>query len=248
MKRTAVLILMLLASSLSWSQGPSSIRLTNGEWPPYLSKDLPNNGPSSQVVAEAFKLQGIDVEWGWYPWQRSYTLAEEGKFDGSVIWSENAKRQAAFEYTEPVLEERRVLFHLKGRSIDWNTIADLGKYKIGGTIGYEYSQEFQDAEKSGVINVDRIPEEGNNFKKLIAKRIDLFVATERVGYSLAKKVLDANQTAQITHADKPIDVQRWSVIISNNSPNQAYFVEQFNLGLKKLKDSGRYDEIMKQVN
>ncbi|ASP38213.1 hypothetical protein CHH28_05725 [Bacterioplanes sanyensis] len=248
MNKLCTLLLLSLCASMAWSQGPTTIKLTNGEWPPYLSKELPNFGPSSQVVAEAFKLQGITVEWGWYPWQRSYTLAEEGKYDGSVIWSENAKRQAAFEYTEPVLEERRVLFHLKDRTINWNTMADLGQYKIGGTIGYEYSQEFQDAEKSGVLNVDRIPEEGNNFKKLVAKRIDVFVATERVGYSLAANVLSADQAAQVTHADKPIDVQRWSVIISNNSANQAYFVEQFNLGLKQLKESGRYDEIMQQVN
>ncbi|NVD09025.1 amino acid ABC transporter substrate-binding protein [Vibrio sp. JPW-9-11-11] len=245
MHRFIVIALCFLSIQV-WGN-PTTIKLTNGEWPPYLSKSLPNGGPSSQVIVEAFKLQGIEVVWGWYPWQRSYILAEEGEYDGTVIWSENAKRQAAFMYTSPVLEERRVLFHLKETPFSWNSVADLSQYEIGGTIGYEYSQDFQDAENSGLIQVRRIPDEGNNFKKLLAKRIDLVVATENVGYSLINTELSADQAAQITHASKPIDVQKWSVLISNNCPHQQYYVDQFNIGFAKLVSSGRYDEIMSGV-
>ena len=244
MQRIITTLLLCCFASWAMAQGPNKIRITNGEWPPYLSESLPNYGPSSQVVAEAFKLQGIDVEWGFFPWQRSYNLAEEGKYDGSVIWSDNAERRQAFVYSDPVLEESRVLFHLKGKTVDWNTMQDLSKYRIGGTIGYEYSQEFQDAEKAGVFKVERVPEEGNNLKKLLAKRIDLFVATKRVGYSLIESNFSAEDAAKFTHASKPIDTQQWSLIVSNKSANQAYFVEQFNQGLAKLRESGRYAEIM----
>ncbi|OAJ95566.1 substrate-binding periplasmic protein [Vibrio bivalvicida] len=246
MKLPLILVVLYLVSAHTLA-GPSTIKLTNGEWPPYLSNSLPNGGPSSQVIVEAYKLQGIDVDWGWYPWQRSYVLAEEGQYDGTVIWSENKKRQAAFIYTLPVLEERRVLFHLVGKTVDWHTISDLGEYEIGGTIGYEYSQEFQDAEQQGVIKVQRVRSEVNNFKKLVANRVDLVIATESVGYTLIHNELPYDQAQKITHASKPVDVQKWSVLISNKSPHQAYFVEQFNLGFEKLVASGRYAEIMQDA-
>ncbi|MBU2254212.1 MAG: amino acid ABC transporter substrate-binding protein, partial [Gammaproteobacteria bacterium] len=44
-----------------------SVRLTNGEWPPYLGEQLPHKGVASRTVAEAFALQGIDVAWEFHP-------------------------------------------------------------------------------------------------------------------------------------------------------------------------------------
>lgn len=242
-----LIFLFWLLSHFSWSQQPSLIRLTNGEWPPYLSQQLPHGGPSSQVVEEAFKLQGIDVEWHWFPWQRSYNLAKSGEFDGSVIWSDNEERRRAFIYSDPVLTERRLLFHLKGLNTDWEQIEDLKDYVFGGTIGYQYSQEFQNAEAAGIIRVDRTKEEWHNLKLLLEKRIDIFVVTEKVGHALIERWLSKEQADQITHSSKPLDTQQWSVLISNNSPHQDYYVKQFNRGLKKLKDSGQYHKIMQSV-
>ncbi len=237
---------ILLFSHLSWSAVPSVIKLTNGEWPPYLSKSLSGGGPSSRVIVESFRLQGIEVVWGWYPWARSYILAQEGKYDGTVIWSVNEERKQSFLYTVPVLEEKRVLFHLTSRSIEWETMQDLSQYEIGATVGYHYSKEFQEAEAQGIIKVRRIAEESNNFKKLIAKRIDLVIATYKVGYALINSELPENEVSMITHNDKFIDVQHWSVLISKNSMHSKYFVEQFNIGFSKLVESGRYDEIMNE--
>ncbi|ASP38212.1 hypothetical protein CHH28_05720 [Bacterioplanes sanyensis] len=226
---------------------PSTIKLTNGEWPPYLSEQLPHGGPSSQVIEEVYQLQGIQVQWGWYPWQRSYNLAKSGSYDGTVIWSYNQERAEDFVYTAPTLHERRVLFHLQSQSFDWQQLSDLRQYRFGGTIAYEYSYEFQNLEASGVLTVERTKEEWVNLKRLLNGSIDIFVATERVGLALMEVWLTPAQAANITFDDKPLDEQQWSVLISNNSQHRDYFVEQFNLGLEKLKQSGRYDAIMSQI-
>ena len=60
----ALLFLLLPFSALSKEQ---VIRLANGEWPPYTSKDLPNYGLGSQIVSEAFAEVGIKVEYGFFP-------------------------------------------------------------------------------------------------------------------------------------------------------------------------------------
>lgn len=242
--RRVFLLSILFFLPISWATPPDVIKLTNGEWPPYLSKSLPNGGPSSQVIAESFRLQGIEVVWGWYPWARSYLLAQEGKFDGTVIWSANDERKASFFYTVPVLEEKRVLFHLVSRHIEWTSMQDLSQYEIGATVGYQYSQEFQQAEAQGIIKVRRIAEEGNNFKKLIANRVDLVIATHRVGYALIASELSEDEAKLITHNPDYVDAQQWSVLISKNCEYGEYFVEQFNIGFSKLVESGRYDEIM----
>ena len=55
---------------------PPRVRLANGEWPPYTSLNLPNLGCDSQVVTEAFALEGIGVEYDFFPWARGTCLLQ----------------------------------------------------------------------------------------------------------------------------------------------------------------------------
>ncbi|MFY2506967.1 hypothetical protein ACN3E9_01280 [Vibrio pectenicida] len=80
---------------------------------------------------------------------------------------------------------------------------------------------------------------------LIANRVDLVIATYRVGYALIASKLSENEGNMITHNNRYVDIQHWSVLISKKSQYGDYFIEQFNYGFKKLVESGRYDEIMK---
>ena len=59
MHRCCISICLAVALLISWSPGAlaesaKTIRLTNGEWQPYLSKDVPHHGFASHVVTEAF--------------------------------------------------------------------------------------------------------------------------------------------------------------------------------------------------
>ncbi len=52
----------LLLSSSATSLAGETIRITNGDWPPFTSEQLPSGGPLSRIVSEAFALEGITVE------------------------------------------------------------------------------------------------------------------------------------------------------------------------------------------
>ena len=55
--------------SLSTSIAASEkIRLTTGEWLPYLSEGLKHNGVGAHIVKKAFSLEGIEVEIRFFPW------------------------------------------------------------------------------------------------------------------------------------------------------------------------------------
>lgn len=80
--RYAFFLLVLLLGS---AQAAEQVRLTNGEWPPYLGETLPYHGVASRIVAEAFALQGIEVQWEFHPWARSLKMAKQGVRDGSAV-------------------------------------------------------------------------------------------------------------------------------------------------------------------
>ena len=151
-----------------------TIRITIGEWAPFLSKDLKHYGLAARIVTESFALEGVKVEYGFFPWARSKFFAQEGEWDGSAVWMHNSERAKDFLFSDSVVEVKNIFFHLKSYSFDWNTIDDLKGIPIGGTIEYSYGEEFQNAEKTGEIEVQRAPSDEINFRKLLAGRIKIF--------------------------------------------------------------------------
>lgn len=50
----------------STTYAATTIRITNGEWEPFLSEYSYEYGLYSHIVSEAFKLEDIEVEWGFF--------------------------------------------------------------------------------------------------------------------------------------------------------------------------------------
>ena len=117
--------LALSCSVGALAQTQDTIRLTNGEWPPFLSEHAPHHGFASHIITEAFALVGVEVEYGFFPWKRSFKLAKEGKWDGSAVWWENEERRKLFYFTDLVVPTKVVFFHLKSTEFDWTTYEDL---------------------------------------------------------------------------------------------------------------------------
>ncbi len=141
-----------------------TIMITNGEWLPYHSENLPHYGAGSRIVTEAFALEGIKVEWGFFPWSRAYSYAVDGTWEASIGWIKTPEREEEVYFSEPVYGGPWVFFHLKSVPFEWNTIDDLQGLTIGATADYSYGDEFDNAEKQGIINVDRVPTEVQNFE------------------------------------------------------------------------------------
>lgn len=238
----------LLALSFGYSVGAfaqtrDTIRLTNGESPPLLSKDAPHYGIASHIVTEAFARVGVKVEYGFFPWKRSYELAKRGMWDGSAVWWDKAERHQYFLYSDPVIPTKQVLFHLKRKAFDWNTYEDLKEVRIGGTLGYTYGPQFDAAEAAGIIETDRGPSDELGLKKLLKGRIDVFPGDVMITYEQIRKTFTAEEAALFTHHPKPIDNQPLSLILSKKVPGNEQMRDRFNEGLRMLKESGKYDQI-----
>lgn len=161
-------------SCSSCAQAAEQVRLTNGEWPPYPGEPLPHHGVASRIVAEAFALQGVEVQWEFHPWARSLKMAEQGTRDGSAVWLASPEREQHFHISEPVVESGYYLFHRKTHAFDWNDVADLRGLRIAGTRGYDYGEAFQRAEAARELKVVRLTGDEQGLRQLLAGSIDLF--------------------------------------------------------------------------
>ena len=245
MKKFCILIFVVSVLFSVNVTAQDKVVLSNGEWKPYLSKDLKHSGVASHIVTEAFKKEGVAVEFKWYgeSWKRAYKDAKTGKVNGSLIWSKKPEREAEMFFSDAVLSGKKdVFFHLKKNKFTWKTIDDLKGKKISGVLGYTYGGLIDDAEKKGIIKLERVAHESLNLKKLLKGRIDLLLTGEVIGEKLIKETLTPAEAEMITFNSKPVREATYHLILTRSISANKAIIEKFNVGLKKLKDEGLYDK------
>jgi len=237
-------LMLIVGCGVVVAQTSETIRLTNGEWQPYLSKDTPHYGFASHIVTEAFELVGVEVEYGFFPWKRSYKIAKEGTWDGTVVWVDSDERREHFLYSDAVVPQTNRFFHLKSFDFDWNSYEDLTDVKIGATLEYAYSKEFDAAEAAGIIKTRRVPSDETNLKMLLKGRIDVFPGETMVTYAQIRDTFSQEDAGLFTHHPKAINEDPMYLLLSKQVEGNEAMLDLFNEGLKRLKESGLYDQII----
>lgn len=239
-------VILLLSSTAPLAE--TTIRITNGEWEPYLSQYCYKYGLASHIVSEAFRLEGIDIKWGFFPWKRSYEHAKEGRnWDASAVWWPTKEAKKDFLISVPVVKTSNVFFHLKSYKFDWNTMEDLKGIEIGFTRGYDYGEEFMSAMKEKKILVQVVTKDEQNFHKILRGRIDIFPNDPIVGYAQLRNTFSPDKAKLFTHHPKEFEISTLNLIISKNSANGRQFLYKFNSGMKKLKESGGLDRMYEDL-
>ncbi len=240
----------LAAPAAAHGQSPASgwlsIVLASDEWPPYLGNHLPDNGILSRVVTAAFARANVSVSYRFLPNNRSLQSARNGTADGSLGWAPSPERLQDLLYSQPVMSARMVFFQRKSDQRRWTQLADLAGLRIGITIGNFYSAEFDRLVQQGVLHTDGVADDLSNFRKLLARRIDLFPIEEDVGQFLLARNFSAAQASELSSGQS-----FWSaplhVVIWRRHPQGAELIARFNRGLQALQSSGEFERMVRET-
>lgn len=230
-----------------------SIRITNGEWPPYLSHSLPHQGFVSHVVTEAFNAVDIEVEYGFFPWKRALKYAKQGYgvnkediWHASVVWVYTPERAEDFLYSDVVVLDDEVLFYLKSAPVVWESVDDL-KDKIIGATAHTVYPLFEAAQEKGLLHIQRAGNYDTLYKRLILQRIDAVPQVRHVGSYFLRTTLTQKERDLITFYPTIIDTRKYHLIFSKAHPENERLLFLFNQGLQKIKASGKYDAMMESL-
>ncbi len=240
-----VLITCLLQLSICFAS--QVIRLTNGEWEPFLSEKLPKFGPSSQVVTEVFAGLGITVSYDFFPWPRAYENARIGRWDGSAIWIKNNERAKFFYFSDPILVLPKYLYHLSTKEYEWTTVHDLKGLVIGVTYSYTYGMELDKALETGLVKASWATSDLIGLKKLLSGRVDLVPLEPQVLQSLLNNNFSKAEKEKISFHEKPVTIAAYRLMLNKVNPDHFQLIEAFNRELNKLKKSGRVEKIYKAI-
>lgn len=209
-----------------------------------MSNRFPDSRVLEVLVEEVFAQNGISVEYRYYPWMRSHENVKYNNADGTFPWIRSEDREDYFLYSEePVIVEKTVFFHLESLDFHWDDFSDLRGYKIGGTIGYAYVVPLVEYG----LDVEYVQTEELNFRKILAGRINLYPASEKVGYYIINFLFDRESAARFTRDSKPLSTEPYFFLVSRKNPDGPEIIRKFDEGLRALKANGRYDEILSRI-
>ena len=238
--------LLLLGAAPAWSL---DLRIATGELPPYATQSRADQGIALNIVRRAFALAGHQVEFHFLPWPRAQQETRLGHFDASAYWGASAERRRDFLLSDNVLTEQWLLVHPRSLKLEWQTLDDLRAYKIGFVRDYTYTPEFWAGIKNGELKGDATPTDLAGLRKLLLGRIDVLPMERNVACDLLARHFKPVEAARLTaHPRLLTDSFTTHLILPPQVARSAELLRDFNLGLKKLKDSGEHARLLKSLS
>ncbi|MCP4150527.1 MAG: amino acid ABC transporter substrate-binding protein [bacterium] len=145
-------------------------------WPPYnYEKDGVITGLSTEIVRATLERAKVKGNFGVYPWGRAYDMALNDKNVLIYTITRNEKREKLFQWIGPIASRELYLWKLKKRTdIVINDIEEAKKYVVGSEINDAATQMLIDYGFKEDVNLEIVPTNENNYRKLFEGRVDLF--------------------------------------------------------------------------
>ena len=219
--------------------------IATGENPPYVS-ERPEESFLTDIFLEVAKEMGVMFDFQFMPWKRCEASVEELKAWGAIPYISTPERQKKFYFSEELFYRQSKFFAYspdgRHQQIPYAALSDLKGYKIGGVLGYYYEQPFLEAG----LDVDFVPTEEQNFRKLNAGRVDLIPADEVLGWHLIKTLFPPKEAGNFFTLEKPLNESGIFLITSKRYPDAQNLLANFNSALRKIKENGVYQGVLKK--
>ncbi len=217
----------------------TNLILTTEDYPPFNIKgdgDRPISGISTDILRELMKRAGIEVDITMYPWQRALSIAASDSDACVYSTVRTAKREATYKWVGPLTSDDWALFAPSDSPITLKTLEDARNYKLGGYQG-DAAGDFLVTHK---FSVDLAESDKLNPQKLIAGRIDLWIAGMRTGPFVARREGVSNIKPVLTFGE----AKDYQMYLACNRALPDTLIERLNDLLKHMRADGSMARIL----
>lgn len=231
----------LLLTALACGAPVRALTLVTEDYPPFnmlADGGKSVGGLSTDIIREMMKRADIPISVGLYPWQRALSLALTDKDTCVYSAVRTEKRELQYKWVGPVVSDDWALFAPADSTIHLQMLEDARAYKLGGYQGdaagdYLVSRKF---------NVDIASADKLNPQKLMAGRIDLWIAGVRTGPFVASREGVRNI--------KPIlvfgEAKDYQMYLACNKAVPDATITRLNSILKQMQQDGTIGRIQTQ--
>lgn len=222
----------------------NKILIVTDEWPPYIFEGCA--GFLCELVVEAFKAVDIEVTIEFYPWERCLQMVDNNLALGTFPWTFSEKRNEKFFATDSFISSSNALFHKNDLDISGLTAEDIitnSDFTIGVVTAYIYLEKLEAYD----IDLDYSTSELGALEKLLNDRVDFAVTELNNTYYLIEKY-HPEYIGKIDRIEGFFENLELGLLIGKNYTDAEEYVEQFNIGLRKINDNGTYQKLLDKYN
>jgi len=205
--------------------------------PPYVLSET-HNGMEMDVVKEALAFKGHTLKPIYLPFMRVATSLESGDVDAAMTVNESSGMKA-IHYSDSHITYQNVAVGLSASSLSVADIPSLGNYSV---IAFQNATKYLGSAFKNMADTNkRYSEKAQQDKQLAmlySKRADLIVLDINI-YKYFKKLEKRVNTEAKVDIFEVFPPTNYKVGFQNKAVR-----DDFNDGLKALKQSGRYQQII----
>ena len=202
------------------------------------------SGVAVEIAKKIFsQIDGAMVRFPLIPWKRALREVEEGQSDGIGMLVKTPEREVYMLYTVALVTGESLIWSAAGETaarFEWTSIEDLRGLRIGITQGYSYGETLDRSFKNGDVIAVSAPTVERLFEMLANGRVNLALANDAVGYSLAGKFPEAG----ILPSTQATNSETFYIGISRKSP-AVKLVPMINQAIERLRADGSIDRIVR---
>jgi polar amino acid transport system substrate-binding protein len=222
---------------------PQELILAIGEWPPYTN--MSDSGLATDLVIAACKSAGLKYRIIHVPWLRAESNVEKGEAFATFPYAITNERQGKYLFSDPIFSSSNsIIFKSSNVNInpdDLKSIDSLKNFTIGMTTG---SDALAIPLRNIGAKVETTETVDLSMKKLQSGRIDFLVEDSYVINELLKQYQDKS----IILLDRKIIAldRDYCLMVTKNQRNSVEIIDLFNVGIKKIKNTGEYQRIVEK--
>ncbi len=243
----AALLLSLTVSAGTAHEAPKTLRIGTSDWQPYVDRSRLDGGALGRLISAIFNEAGYRVEFLYYPWDRNVLMLQQGQLDAIMPYSCTPGRLSYAICSDPMVRGEIVLFHRVDHPMDWQSIDDLRRYRLGVTLGYSYGPVFDEALQQGRLQVEQARNDDIGFRLLQLGRIDLHPQDRAVGYAMLRRLFPLER-GSIVHHPRQLNTEPLRMLFRNDDPESARLLRLFNAGLRTIAERGDLQRLQQALN
>lgn len=229
---------------LNLSVNAEHITLVSSNYQPHYAAELPQQGAVTEVVRQAFALQGIQLNVVFMPFGRALYESKQGNYTGLIAAWYDDERVEHFLYSQPMYANQIVLFKRRSMPLEFRNFQQLAdsRYRLGVVQGYAQPEGLLRAR----LNTIAVASDEQAFRMLALGRVDLVPADKLNGLYLLQTLLPEH-AENIEYIEPVLEQRPMYLILSKQDPRSEELMERFNRGLQQLQASNQYRTILQSL-
>ncbi len=233
-------VVSLAAPPPSFMSSRYPITLVTGNYyEPFAHHSLPQGGMTVEIVREAFLAAGYEARIVFMPWKRGFIGMQRHIYEGTFPHFFNEEWAQEYLYSEPIYPGHQRIYVSANSSVKFNRIQDLVGLRLCSPMGHAIDSHLKKLMYTAAISVISPSSAELCAKMLERNRVD-FMALDETVYNYMFSGLNLKAVGE------PLAKSDLYLLLPRHEPNSEILMEAFNRGLRCVKASGLFDNIVQR--